>query len=290
MWKNYITDSITPQDQVIFYKFLREISNSGSLEARISSLKDITDFFVNVICDEKNNFQLLPIEGMQAIESLLLHVNIHLNLIVETNRVQFEKYNQIGPAPPPGRAACWEITHEEKVEFKVKAPPSQIKGLPQLWKIALEAKCEDVTSRAIELLNMLYTKLGEELEAQIAEISSNFVETAIEKLRIFYASIIKDNINRSREIVKLVRLIEEMLDESERRGNGGISPLRCLHKGVPMKVEVINYMANTAFNSVSNDKFPLIIHSNITYWQLKMLIAKKLQVEPEIVCIFIKPF
>ena len=283
MWKNYITESITPQDQVIFYKFLREISNSGSLVNRISSLNDITDFFVTVICDENNNFQLLPIEGMQAIESLLLHVNVHLNLIAEISRVQFEKYNQIGPAPHPGRAADWEITHEEKVEFKVKAPPSQIKGLPQLWKIALEAKCEDVTSRAIELLNMLYTKLGDELESQIAEISSNFVETAVEKLRIFYASIIKDKVNRSREIVKLVRLIEEMLDESERKGNGGISPLRCFHKGVPMKIDVTNYMNNSALNSFSNDKFPLIIHSNLTFWQLKMLIGKKLQVEPEFV-------
>ena len=283
LWKYLVSDALFPEDQALFYKFLKEIVSGGSLDSYVTSSSDLSEFFLSMICDEKNNFQNLQSDGIHAIESLFLHVNIALNYIKETSRIRYEKCNQIGANAALGRAGYWEVTHEEKVEFKVKAHPNQIKGLPILWKIAMEAKCEEVTSKAIELLNMFYTKLGEELEPQIAEISSNFVETAIEKLKIFYANIIKDGINRNREIVKVVRLIEEMLNESERRGNGGITPLKCLPKGYPMKLEVLNYLNNSCVNTAFPERFPLQIHSNITFWQLKMMIANKLQVYPEMV-------
>ncbi len=213
--------------------------------------------------------------------------------VVEVGTIRRKRYNNygyghmmMGPMAP-GYAGNWEEAKDEEIEFRVKTLPMQIVGAEALWKIVLEAKSEAVTLKAIELINKLYTKLAEELEDRIAEISSNFVETAIEKLRICYRNMVQDGQNRSGEIVKVLRLIEEMLDDSERKGNGGLSPLVSLPKGSPILLRIHNFATDSVVSPEIPEKFELAVHSRTTYWQLRVLIARRLKMAPEVVRLII---
>lgn len=277
-----VCKSLTPDDPTIFYSFLKDLLSLGSLDEHVKSPEDIDFFFTNSICDEKNNFQTLTIEGMNSIESLLIKINKHLGKIVLASKSKKKKSWQIMPMAGQVYHNSWD-NYEEIIEFRVKTLPTQIVGINALWKIALEAKNEAVINKAIELLNKLYTKLGEEVKERIAEISSDFVETAIEKLKLFYDRSINRNENRSSEIVKVLRLIVEMIFESERKGNGGMTPLFCLYRGEPIHITVINNAVEFGPNSGIPDKFELFIHTHLTYWQLRMLVANKLKIPPEVV-------
>ncbi len=283
MWRLLVKeDTVAPvEDQAIFYKFLKEWIQLGPIEDHVASVADLDQFFTEGICNESNNFLQLPVEGMQAIESMLIAVNKAKGKIHEIGVIRRHKNNYIGPMLPHVQGV-WDEGDNEEVEFRVKTLPTQIVGAGVLWQIVLQAKNEAVTSKAIELVNKLYTKLSEELEDRIAEISSNFVETAIEKLKIFYERTVNEKENRGGEIVKLLRLIEEMLDDSERKGNGGITPLWGLGKGQPLTLKVQNFATDSVMNSQIPDKLEVAVHSRVTLWQLKVLVAKKLQIAPEL--------
>jgi hypothetical protein len=170
------------------------------------------------------------------------------------------------------------------MDFRVKVLPTQLVGCSILWKIVLEAKNEVVTLMAIEMINKIHTKLADDLDDRIGEISSDFVETAIEKLRLYYQghqSIAQNNLTRSHELVKLLKLIEGMLDNSERRGNSGITPLISVPKGYDITLKIQTYCMDALIGTVAPAQFDLAVHSRITYWQLTMLIAKILKVAPE---------
>ena len=271
LWKLLVKQCAGPEDQAMFYRFLKDFISLGPLENHVFSISEMSVFFTEIICDERNNFQQLPVEGMEAIESLLIEVNKSLGNIIDQGSAKKVKIVQIGPQLP-------EVGDNE---FSVAVQPTQIKGVSVLWKIVLEAKNETVSMKAIELLNKLYTKLGEELQGRIAEISTQFVETAIEKVRVFYDQMAKAGENRGREIVKLLKLIDEMLDESERKGNGGITPLQAVLKGVPVRLNIVNNAVDPLLNPDIPQKVTIAVHSSVTLWQLKATIADILHLLPE---------
>jgi len=282
LWNNLIQRAIIYEDQKTFYEIFKQIIHMG-IEEHVVSMDDVKDSFINVLCNDDNNFQILPIEGIQVIESLLIIVNRITDKIVEIGVVKKKTHDQmhgryggmIGPMAPP------EMNQEEEIEFRVKVLPSELIGASTLWKIVLEATNEQVTISAIELISKIYTKLSEDLENKISEISSSFIEMAIKQLKLCYQTMMNININRSNEIVKILRLIEQMLDESEKKGNGGITPLNAIMKGSNLNLTIKNHAVDTFERPDIPDTIDLTVHRRTTYWQLIMLVARRLGMEPE---------
>lgn len=229
----------------------------------------------------------MPEVGIIAIQNLLLVVNKNSNLISDSSKQKKQKQAHFQPQTGAVDGAMENSQSYSKNEndFLVRIAPAKIRGINVLWKIILEAKDERVSLKAMELLSELYTKLGEELEDNLAEISVQFVETAIDKLYIFYQKMTKENENRSKEIVTLLKVIQDMLDESERKGNYCITPFNSMYKGYPLRINVINH-ANESQGKLHPDKFTLSIHSRATVWQLKTLIGGQLEIPPENVFFF----
>lgn len=288
LWNCLVHKHIILEDQQVFYEILKGLIGMG-IEGHVASIDDIKVFYTNILCNESNNFQAFPIEGMQVLESLLIIVNRIMDKIVEIGAIKKKKKydkryghlrrysNMIGPMPPP------EKEQEEEIEFRVRVPPSEIIGASTLWKIVLEAANEQVTIRAIELINKIYTKLSEELEDKMSEISSSFIETVIKQLKLCHQNMLRGNLSRSNEIVKLLRLTEQMLDESEKKGNGGITPLIGFLKGHELKLSIKNYAIDALDRPDVPEAVDLNVHSKITYWQLTTLVARRLNIEPELI-------
>jgi hypothetical protein len=265
LWTLFIVDAVFPEDQLVFYKVINEMVTWSRLEEWTESVHTLYEFFSTTICKETNDFRNLTQEGMEAIENMLIVCNKQLKNLedVKKNDKQYQGYTA-----PSGFV---DVT-----DFVVKTAPNEMKGVNLLWKIVLETKDEKVTLGAMQLLNKLYTKLAPNLEDFVAEISGEFVKTAMEKLYEFSQRMLKENVNESKEIVILLHVIEEMLDESERKGNYCITPLYAMFKGNPIKL----FIQFTETGKPDNN-FNLQLHSRVTFGQLKFLIALKLKCFPE---------
>ena len=285
LWKNWVKEGIG-EDQMIFYSFLKEITSRRPNE-NFSSLDDLKDFFIEFICSEDNDFQNLPAEGMEAIKIILIMVNKMMDKLVE---IEYLKKPSSGFMQGfHDLKEKFQGNKEKDIEFRVSTPPTEIIGLSALWKIILEAKGEFVTLKAIELINKLHIKLSDELKNQITDISSKFIETAMEKLRLCQQRMV--NSDRSGEIVKVLKLIGEMIEESEKKGNDAITPLIASGKGQPITVKLKNsYNDSMTFNGIMkriSENFSFVpraevnVHSKTTFWQLKMVIAAQLKVPVE---------
>jgi len=269
LWDLFVVKAVFPEDQLMFYRLLKEMIFCNRLEEWVEDIFDFCDFFSNVICKESNDFKDLSQEGMEAIECILIVCNKERYYLkdIESRNQQYKDYT--------ASSAVVDVT-----DFVVNTNPNNIKGVNLLWKIVLETKDEKVALRAMELLNKLYTKLAPRLEDSVAEISGEFVKTAIEKLHEFSRRILKGNVNESKKIVILLNMIEEILAESERKGNYYITPLYAMFKGNPIEL-VIQYIEA----GKPDNNFNLHLHSRVTFGQVKALIALKLKCFPERVSI-----
>ena len=271
LWEVWVKDPIIPHDQAVFYELLKEIVSYGNIKEHIISMDEALSFFTEVLCDEKNNFASLSMEGMQAIEAFLVGINKFLGGLSEAD---------VSSGPRLYPILVEQHPHED-LNFKVKVNPSEIKGLNILWKVALEAKNDNVTVLAIDVLNKLHTVLEPHLEERIAEISTHFIETAIEKLGVFYEGMVARKENRAKEIVKLLKLVEEMIDESERKGNAGYTPLYALHKFRPVNLKVVDNSTARVISTDPRPQWEATVSSSLTCWQLKMLIARRFNLPPD---------
>ena len=284
LWENLVQHPVLLEDQNSFYHIMWELFNID-IESCVESLSDLTKFFESTVCNEANNYQQLTIEGMSVINILIVLVNKYMEKIIELGNGKRKKYDSkfdhASMLGPLSQGYSVEDFKSEIMDFKVKTLPTQIIGCSVLWRIALEAKSESVAMMAIEMINKIHTKISEELDNRIGEISSEFVETAIEKLRVCYQQVVQDKQSRSNEIVKLLTLIERMLDNSERKGNSGITPFISIPKGVNLTVKVQTFNMDPIVDVTLPDQFELTVHSKITSCQLTMLIAKKLNLAHE---------
>ena len=151
-----------------------------------------------------------------------------------------------------------------------------IKSEKALWRIMLEVQNEEVYMKAVELLNKLYTKLSEPMQEYISEISNNFIEVAIEKLNIFCDNMKSKEMNKTKEIVKLLKLINDMIEESELKvGSSELVPMETLINGKELDIDICvvpNFM---------HSNFSIRVHSKMTLYRLKVEIANKIKIHPE---------
>ncbi len=271
LFKIMVIERIINDDQNLFFSMIKDLLINGKPEEYFFPPDELIKFFETTICSEEFHFQTLTLEGMQAIETMLISVYTMQGYIVlpaKSFAYQGGSALVYGPNLP---------VSEYGSVFKVKAMPTEMKSMKVLWKIVLESTLEAVTSRAIELLKKLYTKLSSEIEDKISEISSQFIETAIEKIDICW-EIMKKKENKRLEINKLLKLIDEMLDESEKKGNGGLIPTDLLGVGNKINVRFSNFGIEVG---VPGPNFiDILLHSHVTIWQAKILIGEKLQISP----------
>lgn len=252
-----ISQALTPTDPQVFYSFIKEVSRSiGSPNPYFIFFHDFLFFFRSSFCNV--NFANFPVQGMEAMESLVLNINKELKNILEL----------------PGESESVDIE-----DFEVNVSPKKLEGEETLWRILLEAQNEEVSIKAATLLNKLYTRLEKNLLDEIPEISMEFINTAVEKLKAFWEQM--KGADRVKKILKLLKMIDEMVDESEvQESSKKLIPMDALINGQELSVEV------TFFKDKKNECVTVKTHSKETLWNLRSLIADHLQTLPELVALY----
>ena len=143
------------------------------------------------------------------------------------------------------------------------------------WKIVQEATNKDVIEKSRDFLSKAYTQFSEEIEGENLEIRGNFIETYLTKLGDVVNTKSK---NRSDVICRMVKLMRDMIDESERSGTGGLKSHCALLKGDLIEMVIRN---NLTTGKTIPKKMEVEAYSNTTIWELKTEIGKYLESSPD---------
>jgi len=162
-----------------------------------------------------------------------------------------------------------ESEGEALKDIKLKVDPSKLNEINIFWKIIQEAKNPEVAEKAIKFLNSLYDKSVD-----------TFITTFLDKLKATIEAPIGS-------LQRMIKLMENMISESEIKGIGDITPYNSLLKDLVLCLNIRN---NLKFPKEAPNKLELEMYGNVTIWQFKVELAKYLMVSPECIELIINSY
>ena len=118
--------------------------------------------------------------------------------------------------------------------FKITVEPSQLTKIDMMWEIALDCEDEAVISKSICTLVNCYLSVHQDLEDQ----RKTFLQTI--NARCF--ELIAENQAQPHLIKRLVRVLQTVINISEKKGTGSVQPHAALLKGEMLDRIIIRYM------------------------------------------------
>lgn len=231
--------------------------------------QDGKKFFEEKICNLGNNFENISLESFNCILQFFLLVNDNLGLISVIYPSQQKKTNVTG-------IFLNKILLENDIpDIKIKARPEKLDGIEIFWKIVQEATENDVIEKSRDFLSKVYTQFSEEIESDISNIRVNFIEAYLNKLSTILSGQMK---NKSEKLSRMIKLMRDMIDESERNGTGGLKSHSALLKGELIEVIIRN---NLTSGKTIPKRMEVNVNSNVTIWELKAEIGKYIESSPE---------
>ncbi|EGR27434.1 hypothetical protein IMG5_196170 [Ichthyophthirius multifiliis] len=132
--------------------------------------------------------------------------------------------------------------------------PSNLIGMNELWKLIMINENNEVVNKALEFLNNLHSNFDQVIEQEEIEIKKCYYQQAYGQLE----QILTQKEIDSQKACRCIILIKSILDESEKKGNGGLKSLISLSKG-----ELISLHFNLCFSQYDvPNNFTIKIYSN----------------------------
>ena len=220
----------------------------------------------------KNSYESLSIDAFSCIIQFFTLINeqaghITVARVVPHKYTSYTSYSNVS-------GACYgdySFTKKDEnalPEVKTKVHPMKLDGTEIFWKIVQEAGNKDVVEKSRDFLNKLYTQVTGEIEKSASEIRGNFIGTYLEKL----AALIESKAPHKSEMVgRMISLMMDMIDESERKGTGRLKSHNALLKGYLIDFVVHN---NVTSGKTVPKKLEVQAYANTTVWELKAELGK----------------
>eukprot|EP00826_Nyctotherus_ovalis_P015246 TRINITY_DN14319_c0_g1_i18.p1 TRINITY_DN14319_c0_g1~~TRINITY_DN14319_c0_g1_i18.p1 ORF type:complete len:524 (-),score=194.29 TRINITY_DN14319_c0_g1_i18:66-1637(-) len=236
-------------------------------------------FFDEKLCNPRESFRDLTVEAFELLMQFFILINEEKGFI-EVTRVQEPKnlcYGNFSNLSNIQQRYSFNKKKEkererEQPEMRVRTHPEKLKGVEILWRIIQEADIKPVTEKARDFLSKLYTKLAEELEPHASLIRNYFIETYLERLNGLLVS------SQLQTIERMITLMMDMIDESERKGTGRLKSHCALLKGPLIVFTVSNEI--TTGKSVPKE-MEVSVHANTSIWELKAELGKYVESSAE---------
>ena len=164
-------------------------------------------------------------------------------------------------------------SEDNLLNVKSKVDPSKLYGVEVFWKIVQEASDKEVMEKSRDILNRIYTQFTSDID--LIAVKKSFIETYLDRL----AKTIDDpKALEKGTLSKMIKLIEDTIEESERRGTGGIKSHLSILKG-----NIINLLIKNTLTSGEGIPKSMEVEAfgNISVWELKAEIGKYTVSNPE---------
>ncbi len=233
------------------------------------------EFFANKIASPTSNYGNLTSDAFSCLLQFFILINeneqyIYITPAVETNRYSsYTSYSNVsGPGFTQYSFSKPKDESDHLPDIRVKVHPEKLIGIGMFWRIVEEAKELDVITKSRDMLNKLYTSLAPEMEPNAPAIRKDFIEGYLTKLAGLIESKEED---RNERLGRMIRLMRDMIDQSEKKGTGGLKSHSALLKGEIITLEIKN---NLTFSQHVPKKLDIEVYNNTTIWDLKAELGK----------------
>lgn len=289
IWSCLVDESTISYDEEALFKWLKE-SCEGSSSNNVWELEDIGSIFNERFSKGTGEMGSLTLDGFYCIQSYFLLANETNQKLKRYTKPKTSSSSATGFSNSTGAAYSTfsfsklrkqsEDTEPEQT-FRVYVEPKDLDGINNIWKIAVECHHEEVSPKAIKFLIQLYYNLASNIEEDKRSVNNECLDTALTHLKI-----IQDNANiseetKSRQIISVLKIFEEFLAQSERKGTTGLKQQRSLLKGELLnKISISN---SVSYNKLIGRKIELSLYSNSTVYDIKRIIGAVNKVPAEYV-------
>jgi ubiquitin carboxyl-terminal hydrolase 34 len=164
-------------------------------------------------------------------------------------------------------------SEDNLLNVKSKVDPSKLYGVEVFWKIVQEASDKEVMEKSRDFLNRIYTQFTSDID--LIAVKKSFIETYLDRL----AKTIDDSKAFEKgTLSKMIKLIEDTIEESERRGTGGVKSHISILRG-----NIINLLIKNELTSGEGIPKSMDVEAfgTISIWDLKAEVGKYVVSNPE---------
>ena len=291
IWSSLVDESKIDYDEEAMFKWLKESCETDVGSAQVWQLKDIGEIFNERFSKGSGEMGNLTLDGFYCIQSYFLLAN-------ETS----EKLRRVKTKPTTSSGGMTSFSNStgagysafsfnrmkkkpeeqpEEAGFIVHVEPRELDGVSNIWKIIIESQNEEVQQKAIKFLVQLYHNLAPSIEKIKKEINYECLETALNYLRSIQDNSEKPEETKSKQIISIIKVFDEFLAQSERKGTTGLKQQRSLLKGELLsKIQITN---SVSYNKLIGRRIELALYSNATVYDIKRIIGAVNKVPAEYV-------
>lgn len=292
IWSTLIDESKIEYDEEAVFKWLKESCESEIGSAQVWELKDIGDIFNERLGKGSNDMGSLTLDGFYCIQSYFLLAN-ETNNKLKRYKVSSPRHSSQVTSFSNSTGAHFsqfsfnrnrkkvEEVEEEEACFRVYINPKELDGLSNIWKIVIDSQNAEVKSKATKFLVQLYQNLSSSVEEHKKMINHECLESALGYLKDIQADVNKSEETKSNQIVSVLKVFDEFISQSERKGTTGLKQQRSLLKGELLDKIVINNLVS--YNKTIGRRFELALYSNATVYDIKRIVGAVNKVPAEYV-------
>lgn len=154
-------------------------------------------------------------------------------------------------------------------EFKVKTSPSTLDGINHIWELILKNEDSAVLNEALEFINKLNSLFSDDLKEEEKNFKVQYLKMAYKYLQ--------DSVTHKESdatVMRCLKLMGSILDQSETKGDGDLKSLTSMSKGELLTLNLVNEEFD--LYDVPR-KFTVKIFSNKTVFDLNREVAHNLK-------------
>jgi len=225
----------------------------------------------------------LPVVGFEFLKIYFTSTNLEqrkLQKIVVPEKKKTNAYNG-------GYYSTWSNTNAKKDDevepsdddatFKVNVDPSLLTKIDMMWAITLECQDEAVISKATAFLVNCYLSVADELEDRRTSV--------LQSLNAQCFELIKSNQDKPQVIKRIVKILQDVIRISEKKGTGGVQPHNAILKGEMFDRVIVRYMVKNKQSYqglLKLDRSVVVkLFTSATVWEFKKEVSSMLGLSPK---------
>ena len=297
LYNIYVENPLDKSDINIFFKMLKEADNKKAIPQDV-----FQHVFELMIKSQKIEFSEISLDLFNCVWNFFLIINKNKNnLILNENKP--ENYYTVGPSGQQLFSSSYNTDKKNDQEIKCLVDPDNLVGFDLIWKLVLSINNSTVSKEAMNNIIKIYLNFEKSNEENKLFESKGYswgllIErciNTIKKVQLSLSKNEKSNPEDQTKILNCLEILRNLIEETEKKGTAGCVSHNSLLKSSIVNLKIENCIfsksnSNNYNSSNENNKnnkpgdeksFTLKVFSNTTLWDLKKLIAGKINTLPE---------
>lgn len=245
-------------------------------ESGVLDLNEMGEYFSELMAENKLDIESLSVVGFEFLQNYVISVNQNQsNLLKLPAKQKASKNTHAGVVWNSYYMSSYvDDTKEESEDedqdtnFNVLIDPSKLVKIDMIWTIVRFAQNPTVVKRSIDLLIKIHTQLHDDLNDRKGEFAQLLIDDCIKALK-------KPTVTPN-EVKRMVQILKQMIEFSERKGTGDIQPHSAILRGEVFTRILIKNNVKAFFPNMY-----VRVYSSATVWEFVDKVSRMCEIAPQ---------